>query len=319
MPIACNQTRAFDGCVSVERINIPNIDQWWGCNWNGESNIIKSYKIDLYVDDEIITGVTSPAGTTTIRSYGFCSIKSIKEVTLTSDVTTIQNSAFIYFTGLEKITIPSSVTSYGTSIFREANALSSVTIYNDNVDLGPQNFVNVNNSKCGSGTGRLYMSGNYVFNTTYLWSIKFKQVEIGGNLSLPLTASTRDVFDKTTTEELRVGGNIDTQRILFNTGSALKFFECNGQILLSGASAGIISSTTNALIVHLGYNGICCPVEYLATSSVINSNIAKIYVGDGSSQASDQAVLDQYLADTDWANYSSKLDLWYNYNGEYKQ
>jgi hypothetical protein len=26
-----------------------------------------------------------------------------------------------------------------------------------------------------------------------------------------------------------------------------------------------------------------------------------------------------YLADTDWAQYTSKLDLWYNYTGEFKQ
>jgi hypothetical protein len=26
-----------------------------------------------------------------------------------------------------------------------------------------------------------------------------------------------------------------------------------------------------------------------------------------------------YLADADWAQYSSKLDLWYNYSGEFKQ
>lgn len=43
-----------------------------------------------------------------------------------------------------------------------------------------------------------------------------------------------------------------------------------------------------------------------------------IYVGDGTSQAADQAVLDMYLADSSWASYSSKLDLWYNYTGEYK-
>lgn len=39
----------------------------------------------------------------------------------------------------------------------------------------------------------------------------------------------------------------------------------------------------------------------------------KIYVGDGSSAAHDDAILADYLADTNWATYSSRLDTWYNY------
>lgn len=40
----------------------------------------------------------------------------------------------------------------------------------------------------------------------------------------------------------------------------------------------------------------------------------KIYVGDGSSAANDDAILQAYLADSNWnTNYSSILDTWYNY------
>ena len=39
----------------------------------------------------------------------------------------------------------------------------------------------------------------------------------------------------------------------------------------------------------------------------------KIYVGDGSSAAHDDAILQVYLADTNWAPLSSRLDTWYNY------
>lgn len=39
----------------------------------------------------------------------------------------------------------------------------------------------------------------------------------------------------------------------------------------------------------------------------------KIYVGDGSSAAHDDAILQAYLADTSWATVSSQLDTWYNY------
>lgn len=35
-------------------------------------------------------------------------------------------------------------------------------------------------------------------------------------------------------------------------------------------------------------------------------------------KAADEAVLALYLADADWAQYASKLDIWWNYNGPYK-
>lgn len=39
----------------------------------------------------------------------------------------------------------------------------------------------------------------------------------------------------------------------------------------------------------------------------------KVYVGDGSSAANDNAILQTYLADSNWAGYSSIIDTWYNY------
>ena len=48
-------------------------------------------------------------------------------------------------------------------------------------------------------------------------------------------------------------------------------------------------------------------------SSVFADTSFKIYVGDGSSAEHDDAILADYLADTNWATYSSRLDTWYNY------
>ena len=70
---------------------------------------------------------------------------------------------------------------------------------------------------------------------------------------------------------------------------------------------------TNDGILHLGYNGIAG-----TPAQLINGSVAIIYVGSGESQAADLAVLNRYLADPDWTQYASKLDIWYNYNGEYK-
>lgn len=40
---------------------------------------------------------------------------------------------------------------------------------------------------------------------------------------------------------------------------------------------------------------------------------SKFYVGDGTSASDDNAILQAYLANTNWATYSSRLDTWYNY------
>ena len=80
VPFTCVQNYAFMGCTSMERINIPNVDGWWTCNFRNESNCIKSYKVNLYVNDEIITGMTSPQGITTvfILFYKKCKRNNIK-------------------------------------------------------------------------------------------------------------------------------------------------------------------------------------------------------------------------------------------------
>jgi hypothetical protein len=54
--------------------------------------------------------------------------------------------------------------------------------------------------------------------------------------------------------------------------------------------------------MHLGYSGIPFAPEVLVgsgyTPAQLLSRVSKIYVGPGESQAGDQAILDQYLADT---------------------
>lgn len=73
-------------------------------------------------------------------------------------------------------------------------------------------------------------------------------------------------------------------------------------------------------ILHLGYDAVANGA-LPCTPTAAGANLArltKVYVGKGESLAEDQAILDMYLADSGWASYSSKLDLWYNYTGEYK-
>ena len=123
---------------------------------------------------------------------------------------------------------------------------------------------------------------------------------------------------------LRVKGNISgSARLIFNSATnVVKFIEVLGTVSTVNTSGTDIcfhvdnNARLSSCLLHLGYDGVACsPVMAGANYS----NLVKIYVGDGSSQEHDQAILDQYLADSAWAAYASKLDLWYNYDGEYKE
>lgn len=319
LPLAGYQSSAFAGCTALERCNIPNIHQWWQNNWGNASNLFPSGKVSLYVNDELITGVTSPSGITSVPMWCFYSITNLKEIEITSNVTEIKQYAFSFCTSLEKVTIPSSVATYGSGILGNSTGLTSVTIDNTTTPIDSQNLTNNPNHAVGNGPGELSLSGTYTFNTNADFTkIRFKKITIGGNLtSSASTITARTFFEGSYVEDLRVGGDVQIYKPILPANSVLKFFECNGQIANAHAS-GVLLEPTNSIIVHLGYSGICCTPSQLATATVINNKITKIYVGDGSSQAGDQSVLDLYLADTDWAAYSSKLDLWYNYSGEYK-
>ena len=99
------------------------------------------------------------------------------------------------------------------------------------------------------------------------------------------------------------------------------FFEVTGSIISNSANHIIFYTNNNRslgsnMIIHLAKtDGIAGSPSCI---KVNHSRVTKVYVGDGSSLENDQAVLALYLADTDWATYSSKLDCWYNYTGEYK-
>ena len=48
------------------------------------------------------------------------------------------------------------------------------------------------------------------------------------------------------------------------------------------------------------------------------TRVTMAYVGDGTSRQHDENILSQYIADENWATYSSQLALWYDYHGAYR-
>lgn len=161
----------------------------------------------------------------------------------------------------------------------------------------------------GNGTGILY-TGNLSSAFRYI-NANYKHIIIDGTIT---TTAIDWLFQGGSVESIRINGNYlaPNGSVLFrNTSKPVLFVEMNGT-----TSAKLMPNDNgyhSGAILHLGYNGVAG-----TAANLHNSYLSKIYVGTGESQAADQAVLNQYLADPDWAQYSSKLDLWYNYNGQYK-
>lgn len=191
-----------------------------------------------------------------------------------------------------------------------------------------------------SGTGTLHINGNVAGGSAGLPG--FKYVEINGSVSS--TTAGRNIINRATTyiSSLRVknnvtlgatsGSNISLYFCYNSHGgtSKVEFVEFNDFIFNN-----VTSSLRKMFYANSGYSISsnvklhCCKSSLITITSteacLSYSRVKKFYVGDGSSKAADEAVFALYNADTDWSAYcgngvpgDGKVDLWWNYNGEYK-
>lgn len=271
---------------------------------------------DLYIQSELLENVVIPEDITSIIAVYFGGVRSIASIVFHQNITSIGNDAFRGCTGLTgSIIIPDSVISVGNNVFYDCYNIQ---------DLIFETTANVPNNaftKCGNGNGLLYISGN-LLRVDRAQDNRFKDVIIKGNYIHTNNYQFSSYRGLTT---FRIKGllSITSGGLVYTYGnglSNLSFVEimgdCNGAVL---SSQGSLSVNDNC-IIHLGRNQkvTSTPTQIMSTNVNTQNKVSKIYIGDGSSASHDQQILDLYLADTDWAAFSSKVDLWYNYNGEYR-
>lgn len=277
----------------------PTVEQICATNWGDGTGIKPSQAAQ----------VTNSQLGTTFRNN--TQITSFDELQYFTGLTQIPANAFNGCSSLLDITIPNTVTTIDNSALGTCSALQSLTV----LSTSALSIRFVGNS--GDGTGTVSFFGDV---TSYDGIYNYKKLIVHGNFSYANYQSFRGEISI-----IKIGGNLTSTvtlatqyRGIKRSGTSIEFFEVGG-IITSTQAASVIAYNANmlagGLLVHLGYDAVannalpCLPVHVSAD----NTNVAKIYVGDGSSAAHDNAILAQYTNDSGWSSYSSKLDTWYNY------
>lgn len=241
---------------------------------------------------------------------GFYNCTSLSTIKLPSTLRTIGWGCFANCSALAgTFVIPASVTAISRSALMNTVGLTNL------INLMPNTsdfFVGNSSQESGNGTGVLYAK-NFLSSQRYT-TAHYKHILIDGNLTF---TSIDWLFQGGEVKCIRINGDFSvtsSSAVLYrDITRPVEFVELIGRQQTADSLMSHHESLKSGAVLHLGYNGIASTPE-----KVNVGEFTTIYIGSGESQAADQAVLDQYLADPDWAQYASKLDLWFNYSGEYK-
>ncbi len=122
---------AFNGCTSLEHVELPSEMEWVGgfsgCTSLREVTLPKTGKLSsgAFKDCTALESVTVPSGTTSLYST-FEGCTSLKSVILPDTLTSISKSSFLNCSSLESITIPKGVTELNDAAFKNCPKLLTV-------------------------------------------------------------------------------------------------------------------------------------------------------------------------------------------------
>ena len=308
-------TYCFRYCTVVDTLNISSLNDYsastitgYGSPTYATNSNVHVYIISTGVE---LTSITIPSGTTAIEGEKFRRWAYITSVTIPSTVTSIGNGAFAYCSGITgNFTIPTTVTSIGTGAFQGCSGITNLTV--------PAIWNNTIYNGCGNGTGTFTLNGDLTLSGTFRANtLQFENIIFNGDVDISAIGNNiffSDAADIHCVKSIRflgdLVGNFGASGVYhtYSTTKSLEFIEVLGEMtnvkLLYGSN-----ELVSGAIMHLGYNGVAgTPTQIMAGGA---SKISTIYVNS-------QSVIDAYAADADWAQYSSKFDLWSNYNGVYK-
>lgn len=149
---------AFTQCTGLQSVYITDLAAWLSIEFLDLNSNPLVYAGNLYLNGELVTELTTPAGITKIKSYAlhgctsltavtisegvtsigfraFDSCKNMTSVSIANTVTSMDSGAFQFCDSLLSVVIPDSVTKIGNFVFSGCNSLTSVTISNNLTDI----------------------------------------------------------------------------------------------------------------------------------------------------------------------------------------
>lgn len=269
-----------------------------------------------------------PSSVTSIGNFAFHNCNSLHGDLIFSDtVRSIGSDAFsnIQNNNLGNVVVPSTVTSLGDT-FIQYDKFKNITIYS----RGGNNLNNRLVKEVGDGTGTLTFVPDFLETGNNSSDIRVKNFIFGGSYTFNWPSGERILFNGgATLDKIILTGSLTSNGISSFTNQVrqLKFISIGGEITnLKKLFYADNANMYNGVIMNFRYEGVATTPAVACASY---SRLAKIYVGDGSSEEHDQAIYDLYAADTGeggWndqteggTSYMNKLDLWYNYHGQYRQ
>ena len=132
---------AFNSCYNIRAVYIDDLAWWLGLSDSTGEDLPHG---DLYLNGEVVTEITVPEGSLTLRPSMFYNMTSLHSVTLPSGLRTIGNSAFSDCYSLTSVTIPSSVTGIGEYAFSFCSGLKTVFFLGDAPTFGSSVFASWN-------------------------------------------------------------------------------------------------------------------------------------------------------------------------------
>ena len=124
---------AFDGCSSLNSIEIPNS--------------VTNISDIAFRDCSSLNSIEIPNSVTSIGVGAFDGCSSLKNIEISNSVTDIGARAFKKCSNLKSIKIPNNVTSIGYQLFYDCSSLSSIEIPNSVINVGVYAFKGCSNLK----------------------------------------------------------------------------------------------------------------------------------------------------------------------------
>lgn len=313
IPATCTSfsTNCFVNTNSITDVYYEgSFEDWMNITFgSADSNPCKNTG-QLYIQNVPLTSVSIPENTVTIKAYTFHGMNYITgQLIIPDSVTSIGTYAFYRCGGLTGDIITPNSAAVGNGAFVKCSGARSIDIH------GTVAALNVVND-AGNGTGTLTYRQNISGSPQFCNAGFFKHIVCYGNVNGTTGYPIFNNYNDGVTKTVKVKGDVTMSA---GSDGGLVYIKTTEFVEIMGAFTRKVfynvNKAYNGFIIHLGSNTIAGTA---AKADVSNARCSKVYVGDGTSRANDEAVLALYLADTNWSAQSAKLGTWYDYNGEYK-